>query len=275
MADDIAAVTTASEDERRLHELGYAQELRRRMSGFSNFAVSFTIISILSGCLTAYYFGMQLGGPAIIVWGWPFVGIMTLFVGLAMAEVCSSYPTAGGLYYWAAKLAPRNGPAWSWFTGWFNFLGQVAVTAGIDFGASLFINFLFSLWFGFDYTTHWHTIVIYAAVLLLHATMNQFGIRLVALLNNVSVWWHIAGVLIIVILGGLGAWAGLASDRYSSSGNGCLNVTVPSSTGGATLHYCGAAARSFCQASFRSHDQISLRARPQCVLAGLGPSASP
>jgi len=198
MADDIAAATTAGEDERRLHELGYAQELMRRMSGFSNFAVSFTIISILSGCLTLFYFGMEIGGPVVIVWGWPIVGIMTLFVGLAMAEVCSSYPTAGGLYYWAAKLSPRHGPVWSWFTGWFNFLGQVAVTAGIDFGAAFFINFLLNLWFGFDYTTHWHTIVIYAAVLLLHGTMNQFGIRLVALLNNVSVWWHIAGVLIIV-----------------------------------------------------------------------------
>ena len=85
----------------------------------------------------------------------------------------------------------------------------------------------------------------------------------------------IVGVLIIVVIGGLAAWAGLTADRYSSSRNGCVNVTVPSSTGGATLHYCGAAARSFCQASFRSHDQISLRARPQCTLAGLGPSASP
>ena len=80
-----------------------------------------------------------------------------------MAEVCSSFPTAGGLYYWAAKLSPRHGPAWSWFTGWFNFLGQVAVTAGIDFGAALFINFLFSLWFNFSTSAHWHTIVIYAA----------------------------------------------------------------------------------------------------------------
>ena len=198
MADDIAAAQATSDDEHRLHELGYAQELLRRMSGFSNFAVSFTIISILSGCLTLFYFGMQIGGPAIIVWGWPVVGIMTLLVGLSMAEVCSSFPTAGGLYYWAAKLSPRHGPVWSWFTGWFNFLGQVAITAGIDFGAAFFINFLFNLWFGFNYTTHWHTIVIYAAVLLLHAIMNQFGIRLVALLNNVSVWWHITGVLIIV-----------------------------------------------------------------------------
>ena len=83
----------------------------------------------------------------------------------------------------------------------------------------------------------------------------------------------VVGVLIVALLAGLGAWAALASDRYSSSGHGCVIVIVPSSTGGATLHYCGDAARSFCQTSFRKQDQISLRARPQCVLAGLGPSA--
>src|SRR6516165_4865931 len=186
-----------TEDEQRLHEMGYAQELRRRMSGFSNFAVSFTIISILSGCLTLYGYGMNVGGPVVMTWGWPFVGVMTLFVGLAMAEVCSSYPTAGGLYYWSAKLAPKNGPAWSWFTGWFNFLGQVAVTAGIDFGAAFFINAFLNLTWGVS-TAHWVTILIFAIVLLVHGIMNQFGIRLVALLNDVSVWWHIIGVLIIV-----------------------------------------------------------------------------
>jgi amino acid permease (GABA permease) len=186
------------QDEKRLHELGYAQELRRRMSGFSNFAVSFTIISILSGALTLYGFGMNTGGPALITWGWPIVGIMTLFVGLAMAEVCSSFPTAGGLYYWSAKLAPpKNAAAWSWFTGWFNFLGQVAVTAGIDFGCAFFINAFLNLQWGVP-TYHWVTILIFAGVLLLHGLLNQFGIRLVALLNDISVWWHIVGVLIIV-----------------------------------------------------------------------------
>jgi amino acid permease (GABA permease) len=185
------------QDEKTLHELGYAQELRRRMSGFSNFAVSFTIISILSGCLTLYGFGMLTGGPVVIVWGWPVVGIMTLFVGLAMAEVCSSFPTAGGLYYWSAKLARSNGAAWSWFTGWFNFLGQVAVTAGIDFGAAFFIHALLSLVFNLS-AAHWITVLIYAIVLLVHGLLNQFGIQLVALLNDISVWWHILGVLIIV-----------------------------------------------------------------------------
>ncbi len=196
-ADETTAPAVGTTDEQRLHELGYAQELHRHMSGFTNFAVSFTIISILSGCLTLYGTGMNSGGPVIITWGWPFVGVMTLFVGLAMAEVCSSYPTAGGLYYWAAKLAPRNPAAWSWFTGWFNFLGQVAVTAGIDFGAAFFLNALLDLQWGFD-TRPWHTIVLFAGILLLHGVLNQFGVRLIAVLNNVSVWWHILGVLIIV-----------------------------------------------------------------------------
>jgi amino acid permease (GABA permease) len=184
-------------DTSRLHQLGYAQELARHMSGFSNFAVSFTIISILSGCLTLYGFGLNTGGPAIIVWGWPFVGLMTLFVGLAMAEVCSSFPTAGGLYYWSAKLARKNSAAWSWFTGWFNFLGQVAVTAGIDFGAAFFLNAFLDLQFGFD-ARPWHTILLFGLILLLHGALNQFGVRVVARLNDISVWWHVVGVAVIV-----------------------------------------------------------------------------
>ncbi|RJQ80285.1 amino acid permease [Pseudonocardiaceae bacterium YIM PH 21723] len=187
----------SSDDEKRLHELGYAQELARTMSGFQNFAVSFTIISVLSGCLTLYGFGMNTGGPVMIVWGWPIVGLFTLLVGLAMAEVCSSFPTAGGLYYWAAKLATRNGAAWAWFTGWFNFLGQVAVTAGIDFGAAFFLNALLDLQFGFA-ATPVHTIMLFGAVLLVHALLNTVGVKLVARLGDVSVWWHVVGVLVIV-----------------------------------------------------------------------------
>jgi amino acid permease (GABA permease) len=205
------STSTADADSRRLNELGYAQELKRTMSGFSNFAVSFTIISILSGCLTLYAFGMNTGGPAVIVWGWPFVGVMTLFVALAMAEVCSSFPTAGGLYYWSAKLAKRNAPAWSWFTGWFNFLGQVAVTAGIDFGAAFFLNAFLDETVGFD-TRPWHTILLFGLILLVHALLNTRGIRLIAKLNDISVWWHIVGVIVIV-----GVLA-LVPDQHQSAG---------------------------------------------------------
>jgi len=199
VSDETTAHAVINADQQRLHELGYAQELRRHMSGFTNFAVSFTIISILSGCLTLYGYGMNTGGPVLITWGWPIVGVMTLIVGLSMAEVCSSFPTAGGLYYWSAKLAKTNAPMWSWFTGWFNFLGQVAITAGIDFGCAFFINALLDIQWGFD-TRPWHTIVIFAAVLALHGIINQFGVDLIAKLNNVSVWWHIIGVLVIVLV---------------------------------------------------------------------------
>jgi amino acid transporter len=206
--DDRPAAKT---DVQRLHELGYAQELLRRMSGFSNFAISFTIISILSGCLTLYLFAMNTGGPVVMSIGWPLVGVMVTLVGLSMAEICSSFPTAGGLYYWSAKLAQRNAPAWSWFTGWFNLLGQVGITAGIDFGLAFFATAFLSLVFGYG-TAPWNVILVYAVVLLIHGLMNTFGIRLVAFLNNVSVWWHLLGVAIIV-----GALAIIPTHHQSAS----------------------------------------------------------
>ena len=93
-----------SADEQLLHKLGYAQELYRAMGGFGNFAISFTIISILAGCLTSYYIAFQNGGPVAVTWGWLLVGGFCTIVALAMAEIASSMPTAGGLYYWSSKL---------------------------------------------------------------------------------------------------------------------------------------------------------------------------
>src|SRR3954465_9650914 len=172
--------TAPGSDQERLHQLGYAQELKRGMGAFSNFAVSFTIISILSGCLTLFGYGMVVGGPASSAYGWPLVGILVTFVALAMAEICSSFPTAGGLYYWAAKVAPKNGPAWSWFTGWFNFLGQVAVTAGIDFGFAAF--FCAFLHFAFDVeVTKLILVGAHTGTLAIHGLMNTFALRLVPL----------------------------------------------------------------------------------------------
>ena len=175
------------------------------MSGFSNFAVSFTIISILSGCLTLFTFGMNTGGPMTMIWGWLLVGFFVILVGLGMAEVCSSYPTAGGLYYWAAKLAKKNAPLWAWFCGWFNLLGQIAVTAGIDFGCALFIEgfLLYAnvLSISAGPATIRHEVVLITLLLLLvHGLLNTLGVNLVSKFANVSVWWHLFGVLIIVIV---------------------------------------------------------------------------
>jgi amino acid permease (GABA permease) len=193
------SVQANSADVDTLHKLGYAQELRRRMSTFSNFAVSFTIISILSGCLTLYGYGMNTGGPIDMNIGWPVVGLFVLMVGLAMAELASSFPTAGGLYYWSAKLGGTNSAAWSWFTGWFNLLGQVGVTAGIDFGLALFADALLNALFNYPTTPGW-IVLIYGVVLFLHGLLNTFGVGVVALLNDISVWWHLIGVAIIFVV---------------------------------------------------------------------------
>ena len=198
----MALPPTGTRDTERLHQLGYAQELRRGMKTFSNFAVSFTIISILSGCLTLFGFAMNVGGPAVMTIGWLVVGGFVTLVALGMAEVASSYPTAGGLYYWAAKLADdagANGARWSWFVGWFNLVGQVAVTAGIDFGLSFFLNAFLNLVFGFPVDPP-HTILLYGIILIVHALLNTFGIRIVQILNDVSVWWHLVGVAAIVLV---------------------------------------------------------------------------
>src|SRR5450432_823583 len=105
---DTSTSAAADRDRDELHELGYAQELNRRMGWFSNFAVSFTIISILTGGITTFYLPIFAGGPRAATFSWIIVGFFTLLVGMAMAEICSAYPTAGGLYYWSAKLANRN-----------------------------------------------------------------------------------------------------------------------------------------------------------------------
>jgi amino acid transporter len=192
----VADHSAHEKDRRMLHALGYAQELRRGMSGFSNFAISFTIISILSGTLTLYATGLNYGGPVEEAYGWPIVSCFVIIVALGMAEIASKYPTAGGLYYWASKM---GGPVWGWFTGWFNLIGQIAITAGIDYGAAIFTDALLNLlWPGTFHASPHEIIYVYACILGLHALMNIFSVRLVALLNDISVWWHVFGVLIIV-----------------------------------------------------------------------------
>ena len=198
----VAGAEALDEDTRKLHELGYAQVLDRRMSAFSNMAISFTIISILSGCLTVYQYGLLHGGPPVINWGWLGVGVIVLFVGMSMGEICSAYPTAGGLYYWAARLAPGNSaPVWSWFTGWFNLLGQIAVTAGISFGCAYSVSAFIAEASGDAFWTKRSVIIaILFVVLAIQGILNTFNVRLVALLNDVSVWWHLIGVAIIFIV---------------------------------------------------------------------------
>ncbi|KAG0211167.1 hypothetical protein BGX33_004492 [Mortierella sp. NVP41] len=179
--------------EQRLRELGYKQELKRELTSFTNFSVSFSIVSILTGLTSLYGTALNSGGPAVIIWGWVFVSIMSMCVAASMAEICSSYPTSGGLYYWSSKLAGDNGPFYAWVTGWWNLLGQFGCTAGIDFGLALLLCSVISL------KTEWVYERWQFLILIIHGLINTFLVKYIAAMNTASVWVHIGGVIIILV----------------------------------------------------------------------------
>ena len=142
-------VATLNPDEQKLAEMGYKQELNRSWSGFSNFAISFSIISILAGCFTTFYSGWNGGGPAAIAWGWPILACLILCIGLCLSELVSAYPTSGGIYWWASKL---GGVKAGYYTGWLNLIGLLAIVASVAYGCATF----FDLTLGFFFTS-WHS----------------------------------------------------------------------------------------------------------------------
>ena len=173
-----------SDDEAELAKLGYAQQLKRSMSAFGNFALSFSVISILTGAVSLYGWGLRHGGPIQMTLGWPLVTVMTLFVALGMAELASAYPTAGALYHWASILGGRG---FGWWTAWLNLVGQVAVIAGVDFAFAEFVCE------AVDPDASRETILlVYVAVLVSHGLLNHIGIRVVTALNELSAWYHLA-----------------------------------------------------------------------------------
>ena len=191
-----------------LHQLGYAQELLRSMGGFSNFAISFSIISILTGAVILYDYGLAWAGTAAVMIGWPLVTVFVVAIAASMAEVASAYPTAGGLYYWASRMKNKN---WGWWTAWLNLIGQFAIVAGINYAAAGFLNatlitpLLSNVGIDFQNTSTFFGVlngqlVTMGILMLIELGMNIAGINLVAILNQVSVWWHIVIVAAVVLL---------------------------------------------------------------------------
>jgi amino acid transporter len=183
------------QDIRDLHKLGYAQQLFREMGGFSNFAISFSIISILTGAILLFGFGLRFAGPIINTIGWPLVSVFVMIIAASMAELASAYPTAGGLYFWAHRL---GGHRWAWVTAWFNMIGQITITSGINIAAAIYIIGALSKITGHTFSTNWYFYVFVMVLIMIpQMLINIFGIRLTARLNDFSVWWHILGVALI------------------------------------------------------------------------------
>ncbi|MBX7100196.1 MAG: amino acid permease [Myxococcaceae bacterium] len=161
------------------------------MSGFSNFALSFSIISVLTGAITLFGHGLTWGGPLEMTLGWPVVALGTVPVALSLAELSSAFPTAGALYHWSALL---GGKRLGWFTAWLNVVGQFAITAGIDYGLCELLAPALGL-----PKDRALVLGLYAVVLLSHGALNHLGVQLVARLNTVSAWYHVVGVVVLAV----------------------------------------------------------------------------
>src|SRR3954465_2107869 len=199
------AAPPRSSDEQRLAEMGYKQELNRSWSGFQNFAISFTIISVLAGCFTTYYQGWNNGGPVAISWGWPIISAFILIIAFCMAELVSAFPTAGGIYWGSSKL---GSPVGGGLTGWFNLLGLIAILASVDYFAGQFLATILGLYqvdvlgINFGDTKHLlsETFLMFGLLLLLHVFINIRGSHLVARLNGISVIWHVIGATALILV---------------------------------------------------------------------------
>jgi amino acid transporter len=203
MAEDAGRVE--DRDAQQLAELGYKQELVRAWSGFTNFAISFTIISVLAGTFTSFFQAWNNGGPLAISIGWPVICIFVLMVAVSMSELTSAFPTAGGPYWWAARL---GGKGWSWFTGWFNIVGLLGIVASVGYGAAGFLYALLGLYevnvLGVNFADKAHvlseTFLLFLIILAFVTALNIFSSQLLGLFNNISVGWHVLGVLVIIAL---------------------------------------------------------------------------
>jgi amino acid transporter len=181
------------QDTHVLHSMGYAQELERRMGGFSNFAISFSIICILAGGITSFPLAMATGSGFGATIGWLVGGVFALIVAASLGQIASAYPTAGGLYHWSSILGGRG---WGWATAWINLLGLIFVVASVNVGVYLLFRDLVVVGVfhadvsGWGYGTQ---VLAVSLITLAQALINHFGIKLTTMLTDFS------GYLILVV----------------------------------------------------------------------------
>ncbi|KAF9918189.1 hypothetical protein BX616_009993 [Lobosporangium transversale] len=195
-----------NEDEARLAALGYKQNMKRQFTGLQNFGFTLTNSSVLIGIVPLFGFGLKTGGPVVAIWGWLLVAFFVMFIGLGMAEICSTFPTAGGLYFWTAKLGgPKWGPMFSWYEAWFNMLGQVAGCSGSVLSAATFMNTLISIWQPEYIHDGKKDFYIMVALMITAGIVNTAGGRALKVASLVSVFIHIVGTIVIIIVVLVGA----------------------------------------------------------------------
>ena len=195
MASDDYSDQHRSEDVKVLHGMGYAQELSRSMSKFSNFAISFSIICILSGGINSFAQALGSVGGAGAGIGWIVGCALSAMFALSMAQIASAFPTAGGLYHWGSILGGRF---WGWLTAWLNLLGLITVLGAINIGTAYYFAGTFGSIFGYS-GTDTEVVIFVALITGVQALFNHLGIKLTTFLTDISGYIIFATTAILVI----------------------------------------------------------------------------
>ncbi|VUC31632.1 unnamed protein product [Clonostachys rosea] len=193
-------VDGASQDELALAALGYKQEFKREFSAWTTFAVSFAVMGLLPSIATTMSYGIGYAGPAANTWGWIISVIFILCIAASMAELSSSMPTSGGLYYAAAVLAgPKYGPLAAWITGWSNWLVQVTGAPSVDYGCASMILATASIMHPDYVPTDWQTYLLTTLIMLSHACLSSMPTLWIAKFNSVGTIVNIICLAIVII----------------------------------------------------------------------------
>lgn len=184
-----------------LAKMGYKSELPRSLSMLSVLGLSFAIMAVPYGLSTTFYITLSNGQSVTIIWGWVLLSIISTAIAASLAEICSVYPTAGGVYYWAALLStPRWAPIASWITGWLTLVGNWTVTLSINFGGAQLILSAISLWDEDFVANAWQTVLMFWAVTLVCYLINIFGSKYLDQINTMCIYWTGASIIIILIV---------------------------------------------------------------------------
>jgi amino acid permease (GABA permease) len=211
----IGQTINGEEADAKLAAMGYKAELPRSLSFFSVLGLSFAIMAVPFGESTTLSIGLTDGGPVTIFYGWILLTVISVCIAASLAEICSSYPTAGGVYYWSAMLTNKKwSPVSSWITGWLSLVGNWTVTTSICFSGGQLILSAIGLWNESYIPAGWHVVLMYWLVLIVALLTNIFAAKHLDLINTICIFWTGASVLIILVTVLVMAKAGRRSATY-------------------------------------------------------------
>ncbi|KAI8065090.1 amino acid/polyamine transporter I [Gongronella butleri] len=197
--EEIAGVVPINSDEALLRKLGYRQDLSRSISAFGNFAIAFSCCSVLSGLAPLWGNTMVYSGPLGVIWGWVITSVMTTIVACCLAEICSAYPTTGGLYFWVSQLATAEWvPLACWLTGWYNWIGGCFGIAGTDIGLAQFIVAMIKVWQPDVDISVYVQYGIIVGIFIIHGTINSVAVNWAGIVNQGAFFANMLGILLTV-----------------------------------------------------------------------------